>query len=43
MTGLVVGQVIVPAQNHADFPYLVPDGIPAWQREHEIVHVGGVV
>lgn len=43
MPGLMVGQVIVPAQDHADFPYLVPDGIPARQREHEIVHVGGIV
>lgn len=39
----MVRKVIVPAQNHADFPYLVPDGIPARQREHGIVHVGGIV
>ena len=39
----MVRKVIVPAQDHADFPYLVPDGIPAWQREHGAVHVGGIV
>ena len=39
----MVRKVIVPPQNHADFPYLVPDGIPAWQREHGAVHVGGIV
>ena len=39
----MVRKVIVPAQDHADFPYLVPDGIPARQREHGTVHVGGIV
>ena len=43
MPGLMVRKVIVPAQDHADFPYLVPDGIPARQREHGTVHVGGIV
>ena len=43
MPGLMVRKVIVPPQNHADFPYLVPDGVPAWQREYGTLHVGGIV
>ena len=43
MPGLMVRKVIVPAQSHTDFPYLVPDGIPARQREYGTVHVGGIV
>ena len=39
----MVRKVIVPPQNHADFPYLVPDGIPARQREYGTLHVGGIV
>ena len=43
MTGLVVGQIISPAQYYTDFPYFMPNGIPARQREYRVMYIGGVV
>lgn len=39
----MVGQIIGSAQDYTYLIYLMPNGIPAWQRKYKIVHIGCIV